>query len=149
MQKLKKQLIAFALSLASLITASVPAFAAQTTVTPGVDWSGGASGFGANIGTNLGSFGGASVRGTATVLTGPDSTTFGLGADAIGHEDGVFFGAGANVLFPTCGGCSAAFDPDILAGVHLVGNLALEARYYISTRSDTSGIFFTGLQFAL
>ena len=124
------------------------AFAA-TTITPGADWSGGSSGFGAGLSTDLASFGGASVQSDAVILSSPHSTTFGLGADAIVHPGRVFFGAGANVLFPTCAGCQTSFAPDVLVGTHLVGDLGVAARYYISTRSENSGIFFAGLQIGL
>jgi hypothetical protein len=150
MHKLQHQWVTFLASLVALFALNTfPVFAGQTTITPGVNWDGGSTGFGANIATSLVSFGPASLRASAALLTGPHSTNFGLGADVVGSQGGFFYGAGANVLFPTCSGCSTSFDPDILAGAHLVGNLALEARYYISTRSDTNGIFFAGLQFAL
>ena len=145
----KRIVAACVLASAIAATSTLSARAGETYVAPGATLTGG-SGFGGNLSTVLAPLGGsAQLRGAATVLTDNHNTEFGLGLDAVGRSQGVYYGAGANVFFPSCSGCKTTFSPDLLAGFRVAPNIAIETRYYINLQSDNSGAFFAGLQFKL
>lgn len=140
---------ACALASACVATSTASAIAGETSITPGVFFGDG-SGFGGNLSTTLAPLGGsATLNGAVTVATDNHSTAFGLGLDAIGKSEGVYYGAGANVFFPSCSGCKTTFSPDLLAGFRVAPKIAIETRYYIATQTNSSGLFFAGLQFKL
>ena len=149
MKKINLLVAAFALMGALAATSTLSARANDFTITPGAFLSGG-SGAGGNISTTLAPLGGsATLQGAATVATDNHNTAFGIGLDAVARQAGIYYGAGANVFFPSCGGCHTTFSPDLLAGFKVAPNIAIETRYYIATQTDSSGAFFAGLQFHL
>jgi hypothetical protein len=145
----KRIVAACALAGSLAVTSTLSARAGEVYVAPGAFFGSG-SGVGGNLSTDIAPLGGsATLRGAATIATDNHSTAFGVGLDAIAHSEGVYYGAGANVFFPSCSDCHANFSPDLIAGFHVAPNIAIETRYYLSTQADSSGSFFGGLQFKL
>src|SRR6516162_2975500 len=99
MFKLKSLVAACTLASAFVATSTLSAHAGDLAITPGAFLASG-SGFGGNISTSLAPLGGtAELKGAATIKSDSHNTSFGLGLDAIGHQAGVYYGAGANVFF--------------------------------------------------